>query len=111
MVMNMTKQELKDYPYLFPAIERYEKELTELSADYKRNEKRIIELRAKINDYHERIHNCELFFESIEDIQTRQIFELRYIHRMKWSDIAAHIGGYNTPDTVRMICCRYLKKT
>lgn len=107
----MTKHELKDYPYLAPAIERYEKELTELSADYKRNEKYIIELQTKIKDYRERLHNCELFFESIEDIQTRQIFELRYIHRMKWSDIAAHIGGYNTPDTVRMICCRYLKKT
>lgn len=106
----MTKQALKDYPYLMPAIERYEKELAELSADYKRNEKSIIEHRAKINDCRERLHNCELFFESIEDMQTRQIFELRYIHCMKWTDIAAHIGGYNTPDTVRMRCCRYLKK-
>lgn len=107
----MTKQELKDYPYLLLAIELYEKELTELSVDYKRNEKSIIELQMKINDYRERLHKCELFFDSIEDVQTRQIFELRYMHRMKWAEIAAYIGGYNTPDTVKMRCYRYLKKT
>ena len=106
----MTKQELKDYPYLAPAIERYEKELTELSADYKRNEKNIIELKAKIKNYRERLHNCELFFESIEDIQTRLIFELRYIHLMKWEDIAGYIGTDKSSDAIKMKCLRYLKK-
>ena len=106
----MTLQELKDYPYLLPAIERYTKELTELSADYKRNEKNIIELQAKIKNYRERLHNCELFFESIEDIQTRLIFELRYIQLMKWEDIAGYIGTDKSVDAIKMRCLRCLKK-
>lgn len=106
----MTKQELKDYPYLLPAIERYKQELTELSADYERNKTKIIELREKISNFQERLHKLDVFFDSIEDLQTLQMFELKFKHGYTWEQVAAHIGGYNTKDSVKIRCHRYLKK-
>lgn len=106
----MTLQELKGYPYIIQLIDRYQKELTELSADYERNKTKIIELREKISNFQDRLHKLNVFFDSIEDLQTLQIFELKFKHGYTWAQVAAYIGGYNTMDTVRMRCYRYLKK-
>lgn len=132
----MTLKELKGYPYVLKAIERYEDELAELyddsagsmspdmsgmphgsggtsskvAAGYERNEKRITELTEKLNSYRERLHRYEQFFDTIEDEQTLQIFELRFKKQYSWEQISAHIGGNNSKDSVKQICYRYLKK-
>ncbi len=132
----MTLKELKDYPYVINAIKRYEKELAELYIDsagsmspdvsgmphghgasmskvvsgYERNEKDIEELKEKIRLYRIRLQRYDLFFESIQEEQTLQIFELRFKHSKHWEDIAVCVGGNNTENTVKKICYRYLEK-
>ena len=132
----MTLKELKDYPYVLKAIERYEDELAELyddsagsmspdmsgmphgsgSADskvvsgYERNEKRINALIAKLNIYRERLKKMDHFFDSITDAHTLMIFELRFKKEFSWEQVAAHVGGNNTKDSVRQICNRYVEK-
>ena len=132
----MTLKELKDYPYVLRAIERYEKELAELyddsagsmspdmsgmphgsgSADskvasgYERNEKRINKLTDKLNTYRERLNIMDLFFDSINDTHTLMIFELRFKKEYSLEQVAAHVGGNNTKDSVRQICNRYIEK-
>ncbi len=131
----MTREELKGYPYVVKLIERYEKELAELYDDsawgsspdmtgihtgsagskvesgYLRNEEKIRELTEKLKACRKRLHKMDLFFASIKDAQTLMIFELRFKEEYSWEQIAAHIGGNNTKDSVRKTCCRYLKKS
>lgn len=132
----MTLKELKDYPYVLKAIERYENELAELYDDsagsmspdmsgmphgngnadskvasgYERNEKRINDLVKKLNVLRERLHKMDQFFDSISDTHTLMIFELRFKKEYSWEQVAAHVGGNNTKDSVRQICNRYAEK-
>ena len=46
---------------------------------------------------------------SIDDMQTRMIFRLRYIRGLSWKDVAALIGGGNTDRSVRIRAYRYMK--
>lgn len=46
---------------------------------------------------------------TIEDMQTRLIFRLRYIRGLPWKDVAALIGGGNTDRSVRIRAYRYIK--
>jgi len=50
------------------------------------------------------------YINGIDDSLTRQILELRFVNRLNWQQIAFSIGGNNTADNVKQICCRYLKK-
>lgn len=132
----MTLNELSNYPYIVTAIERYKKELAELyddsaglmspdmsgmphgkggagdkiSCGYEKNEKAITEIQKKISAYKEKLHKLQYFFASIEDDQTLQIFELRFKYSLNWEQVAAHLGGNNTENTVKKACYRYLEK-
>lgn len=44
----------------------------------------------------------------IDDALIRAIFILKYIEKKTWNDIAANIGGSNTPDSLRKMHDRYL---
>ena len=59
---------------------------------------------------HER-SRLERYIADIPDSLTRQIFTLRFINGLSWNQVAQHIGGGNTQDSVRMTCDRYLKAT
>ena len=50
------------------------------------------------------------YINGIDDSLTRQVFELRFINRLGWQQIAFSIGGGNTASSVRHICERYLEK-
>ena len=56
---------------------------------------------------HER-SRLERYIADIPDSLTRQIFTLRFINGLSWYQVAMHIGGGNTEDSVRMACNRYL---
>ena len=47
---------------------------------------------------------------TIEDSQTRMIFQLRYIHGMAWKEVAAAVGGRNTENSVKSVCYRYIAR-
>lgn len=50
------------------------------------------------------------FIYSIDDSLMRQIFELRYIDGLQWAGVASKLGGYYSPDYVRLTHDRYLKE-
>ena len=56
---------------------------------------------------HER-NRLERYIADIPDSLTRQIFTLRFINGLTWYQVAMHIGGGNTEDSVRKTCDRYL---
>lgn len=48
------------------------------------------------------------FINTVEDGYLRTVFSLRFVHDMSWGAVARTLGGNNTSDSVRMMCCRYL---
>ena len=81
-------------------IDRYIAEIVDLEA--------IIS--AKITQcLHER-SRLERYIADIPDSLTRMIFTLRFINGLTWLQVALHVGGGNTADSVRMACNRYIDK-
>lgn len=50
------------------------------------------------------------FILNVNDSEMRQILTLRYIYDAEWQDIADHLGGKATEDSVRVAHDRFLKK-
>ncbi|MEG1276260.1 MAG: hypothetical protein RSD27_11325 [Ruthenibacterium sp.] len=48
------------------------------------------------------------YIASVEDSLTRQVLSLRYVDGLSWTAVAAHVGGGNTADSVRMAHNRFL---
>lgn len=95
-----------DFPYTerrFTIVgidyEDYERRTQRLQ---KRLEKRLAELVKLLEDTHD-------YIESIDDSLIRQIITLRHIEGLTWEQVAARIGGNNTPDSLRMMHDRFLK--
>ena len=57
---------------------------------------------------HER-NRLERYINGIEDSLTRMIFKLRFVNGLTWYQVAMHIGGGNTEDSVKKTCYRYLE--
>ena len=53
-------------------------------------------------------NRLERYIADIPDSLTRQIFALRFINGMSWVQVAMHVGGNNTADSVRMTCKRFI---
>lgn len=72
----------------------------------------IADLDAQIESINEEIRASEIeissYIQSIDDVQARVIFSLRFLRGLPWKDVATAIGGHNTEHSVRMICYRYL---
>ena len=51
-----------------------------------------------------------LYILHIDDSMIRQIIFLRFIQGHTWVQVAAEIGGGNSPDSIRMMMKRYLAK-
>lgn len=129
----MTKKELSQLYWLNREIEAYQKRLEELEAlasspkplNYDgmphmsgygdalaRCVAEIVDLKAiiaakQLQCIHER-NRLERYIADIPDSLTRQIFALRFINGLTWYQVAMHIGGSNTEDSVRKACDRYL---
>lgn len=74
---------------------------------------KIVDLRKQKAAEEAEIKRLETFLENISDTQTRLIIQMRYDYEDKqpqWKDIAAFVGGGNTEENVRQICCRYFEK-
>lgn len=53
-------------------------------------------------------HEVDEFIKSIDDSQTREMFDLRFRKRLKYFQIAAKLGGGMTAGCVRMRIARYM---
>ena len=51
-----------------------------------------------------------LYISNIDDSMIRQIIFLRFVQGHTWVQVAAEIGGGNSPDSIRMMMKRYLAK-
>jgi len=62
-------------------------------------------------DLVQRTKDVEMFIASVNDAYIRRIINLRYIKRMTWKDVAIHVGGGNSEDTVRKALDAFLKNS
>lgn len=70
--------------------------------------KQLIErcMKKSIQEYKKLI----IYISNIDDSMIRQIIFLRFIQGHTWVQVAAEIGGGNSPDSIRMMVKRYLAK-
>lgn len=53
----------------------------------------------------------EEYISRIPDFHIRLIVELHFVDKLTWRQVAQRIGGNNTPDSVRMLCKRYMENS
>ena len=51
------------------------------------------------------------YIQDVEDTLMRQILSMRYVNGLSWVQVAMHIGGGNTEESVKKQCYWYLRKT
>lgn len=55
------------------------------------------------------VNEIERFIAGLEDSHMRRIINLRIVEKKSWNQVADHIGGGNTEDSVRMSFERFMK--
>ena len=70
--------------------------------------KAVIEakVKASIAEY----NRLNRYIATVDDSLMREILTLRFVEGLSWEDVAYNIGGKNTPDSVRMLWNRFLRK-
>ncbi len=48
------------------------------------------------------------FVDGIPDNHQKLVFKLRFLCGMSWAEVAKALGGKNTPESVKMMCYRFL---
>ncbi len=81
-------------------VECYAEEIVDLKAIIAAKQQQCI---------HER-NRLERYINDIEDSLTRQIFQLRFVNGLTWSQISFSVGGGNTEESVRKRVYRHLKR-
>jgi len=81
-------------------VERYAAEIADLEA---------ILAAKQIECIHER-NRLMRWISEIDEYPEQDIFYFRYVSGFTWVQVAAHVGGGNTDETVRKRHDRYLKK-
>ena len=131
----MTKRELSQLYWLNREIEEDKRKLTELEAAAEGGTAKItgmphvsgngrsIEnytvliaeqrdlIEAKIRQTVILYNRLNRYIATVPDSLMRQILSLRYINGLSWFQVAQHIGGGNTADSVRKAHDRFLQKT
>lgn len=51
------------------------------------------------------------YIASVDDCLMRQILSFRFVNGFSWQQVAAHIGGNNTEESVKQVCHRFLKQS
>lgn len=107
MVSDVVEGSAKEWPYnkrTFKIeginVPRYEKHMQRLKKKLERRLEELMEMRERLEEY----------IDTVPDSLIRQILTLRYVNGLSWRQIAVHIGGGNTADSVRKACMRYLKR-
>ena len=58
----------------------------------------------------ETLNEVETFIASVKDSHMRRIISLRVVDGLSWNEVADHIGGGNTEDSIRMSFNRFMEK-
>lgn len=58
----------------------------------------------------ETLNEVEVFIASVKDSHMRRIISLRIVDGLSWNEVADHIGGGNTEDSIRMSFNRFMEK-
>lgn len=96
--------------HYFPYIERSFKIEGIDYENYNRKIERLERrLQRRVDELMDLVEEVNEFIENIDDSLTRQIISLRYVDGLNWRQVAAHIGGGNTADSVRKAAERFLK--
>lgn len=66
-------------------------------------------LKEQLESEAEEVIKLNSFISQIPDCQTRLIFSSRFILCLPWEQVADKLGGYNTADSVKKICYRYIR--
>lgn len=61
-------------------------------------------------DLLQKTNEVEEFIVSVEDSRMRRIINLRFIENLSWSEVAIHIGGGNTEDSIKKAFYRFMEK-
>lgn len=106
----ITKDTVKGSDPYFPYTERT---FTITGADYQGHDVKLHRLqrrlKRRIDELIDLVEETNEYIENIDDSLVRQIITLRYVNGLSWAGVAAHIGGGNTPDSVRKVAERFLK--
>lgn len=104
----MTKHELIQLPYLSRELKLWEKEYARIKESEHKQEllQRIESKRLEIQRLRD---SALLFISDIPDSLLRMVVYHRCISCMTWRRIAFEVGGFNTPDSVRMMFARFMK--
>lgn len=131
----MTSKELSNLYYLSREIALDKERLEELRADaaapaspslsgmpngtrtesaLEKKSEKIFELEKiieqKIRQATDEKIRIETYIATVPDSLIRMILTCRFVRLMSWQQIAFKVGGYNTADSVRMMCVRFLEK-
>ena len=87
--------------YFSSKTERYVADIVDLKMIIQKKQEQCL---------HER-NRLERYIATIPDSLTRQIFTLRFVNGLPWLQVALHIGGNNTADSVKKTCYRYIDKS
>lgn len=66
-------------------------------------------IKRKVAQSIEERERLEQYIAGIDDPLIRQIFVARFVDGKTWAEVAYTVGGWNTPDSVKKACYRYLK--
>jgi len=79
--------------------------------EYEKKVKRLRrKLHRRLDELMEKREELEEYIATVPDSMIRMILTLRYVNGLSWSQVAAHIGGGNTADSVRMMHNRFLQE-
>ena len=123
----VTLEDLNDYRYICAEIELLRRRIEELKNDTAppwatgaQKKKYHEALRSLKLSYITRLNMCEKNRErihgliaSIDDPLIAKAFDMRYIHGIRWNDIAKELendGYYATVSGIKKMCCRYIQK-
>lgn len=131
----MTFAELKNYPALIADIKRCKEKIREINTSFIKSpsydssgisksptrhnstENAYIENITKKEEYEERIKSdeaqikrIECYINSIADLRTKMIFEMRVYDQKTWRKIAIAFGGKNSDESVQKIFRRYVER-
>lgn len=82
------------------AVPEYEKRVKQLRKKLQRRLEELTEKREELEEY----------ISTVPDSMMRMILTLRYVNGLSWKQVAAHVGGGNTADSVRKMCSRFFEK-
>lgn len=109
--VHTTSDSVKASQSSFPYIEYTAKIRGADIQEYNRKLRRLQrKLNRRVEELMDAVEEAEAYIQSIDDSLTRQILSLRYVNGLTWEQVAAHIGGGNTAESVRQINSRFFRR-